>query len=336
MAIAGSGGHRPVASEVRDALGPLAPLAADGRLTDLFVTAEGRVYVDAGGGAELVAGLSLSAAQARELVVHLIALGGRHIDEAAPCCDVRLGDGLRVHGVLPPISTGGAVLSIRLPRAMPTTIAALGLPSEANAALARALASRATLLITGATGSGKTTLLSAWLSAADPRDRIVVLEDVAEARIRHPHVVSLETRQPNIEGVGGVGLDRLVREALRMRPDRLVVGECRGAEVREFLAALNTGHRGGAGTLHANGLADVAARLEAVGMLAGLTPAALARQAVSGVDLVAHLSRTPDGARAIAFGRPDLDARERLRIRPLLPEAVAPAAPPESAVSVAS
>lgn len=327
VARADAGSHREVAPDVLEALGPLAPLATDGRLTDLFITAEGRVHADAGAGAEPIDGLTLSADEARALVVHLIALGGRHIDEAAPCCDVRLGEGVRVHGVLPPVSTGGALLSLRLPRPMPPSVTELGLPSPATAALGRALTARLTLLVTGATGSGKTTLLSAWLSGAEPRDRIVVLEDVAEARIRHPHVVSLETRQPNLEGAGGVDLARLVREALRMRPDRLVVGECRGAEVREFLAALNTGHRGGAGTLHANSLGDVAARLEAVGMLAGLAPAALARQAVSGIDLVAHLARDPAGARSIAFGRPSLDARERLRIDPLAPEAVAPDAP---------
>jgi len=318
------GRHRELPPEVVDALGPLASYAVDGRLTDLFVTADGHVHADAGDGAAPIDGVVLSAEQARALVVHLIALGGRHIDEAAPCCDVRLGEGLRVHGVLPPVSTGGALLSLRLPRPSPPELTALGFPTDAVDALARALTARATLMITGATGSGKTTLLSAWLSRAEPRERIVVLEDVAEARIRHPHVVSLETRQPNLEGAGGVDLARLVREALRMRPDRLVVGECRGAEVREFLAALNTGHRGGAGTLHANGLADVAARLEAVGMLAGLDPAALARQAVSGIDLVAHLARDSGGARTIAFGRPALDARERLRIDPLASEAVAP------------
>ena len=142
------------------------------------------------------------------------------------------------------------------------------------------------------------------------------IEDVAEAPIEHPHVVGLECRQPNIEGAGGVDLARLVREALRMRPDRLVVGECRGAEVREFLAALNTGHRGGAGTLHANSLIDVAARLEAIGLIAGLTPDALARQVLSGIDLVVHLARQLDGRRAVALGRFGLDARERLVVVP--------------------
>lgn len=315
--------RRDLDAALVDALGPLAPLAVDARVTDIFVTADGRVHVDRGHGAVTVERLRFDPETAQRLVVHLIALGGRHIDEASPCCDVRLGDGLRAHGVLPPISAGGALLSLRLPRPDIGALDDLALPDDAVAALRRALAARQTMLITGATGSGKTTLLSAWLSAADPGDRIVVLEDVAEARIHHPHVVALEARQPNLEGAGGVDLARLVREALRMRPDRLVVGECRGAEVREFLAALNTGHRGGAGTLHANGLADVAARLEAVGMLAGLAPTALARQAVSGIDLIAHLDRTPDGARRVSFGRLGVDARDRLRADPLLPDEVA-------------
>lgn len=318
---------RRLDADIVEALGPLAAVAADPQVTDVFLTAEGSIHLDRGRGVELVPGLHLAPDGARRLVVHLIAVGGRHIDEATPCCDVRLGDGLRAHGVLPPISPGGALLSLRLPRPDIGGLDDLGMPVDAVAALRRALEARHTLLITGATGSGKTTLLSAWLSGADARDRILVLEDVAEARIRHPHVVALEARQPNLEGAGGVDLARLVREALRMRPDRLVVGECRGAEVREFLAALNTGHRGGAGTLHANGLPDVAARLEAVGMLAGLAPTALARQAVSGIDLVAHLDRDAAGARRVAFGVLRLDARDRLIVRPIDADEVACADP---------
>ena len=141
-----------------------------------------------------------------------------------------------------------------------------------------------------------------------------MLEDVAELRIAHPHVVTLEARQPNLDGAGALGLDRLVREALRMRPDRLVVGECRGAEVRELLAALNTGHDGGAGTLHANSLADVPARLEALGALAGLSPHALARQAVSAFEAVLHVERTDAGRRLVALGRLELDRRGRLAV----------------------
>lgn len=314
---------RSVPPELRAVLGPLAAVVDDDGATDVFVTGDGGVWRDVGHGVERVEGLDLAAGVARDLAVRLIEFGGRHIDEATPCADVRVGDGIRVHAALPPIAWAGPALSIRLPRSRPVTLDDSGLPAAAIAALRRALDRRETILLTGATGSGKTTLLSAWLSAAPTSDRIVVIEDVAEARIEHPHVVGLECRQANLEGAGAVDLARLVREALRMRPDRLVVGECRGAEVREFLAALNTGHRGGAGTLHANSIDDVPSRLEAVGMIAGLDPLALARQAISGIDLVVHLQRDARGARHAALGRLVLDARERLAIERLPDPAVA-------------
>jgi pilus assembly protein CpaF len=261
----------------------------------------------------------MPAAEARDLATRLIAAGDRHVDEATPGVDVRLGDGIRVHAVLPPVSPGGAVLSIRIPRAAPLSLDDLDRAEFFDAfgvERVRALvASRTNLLLTGAGGSGKTTLLGALLSAAAPADRIVVLEDVAELRIDHPHVVCLEARQANLDGAGAVGVERLVREALRMRPDRLVVGECRGPELRELLAALNTGHDGGAGTLHANSLADVPARLEALGALAGLTPDAMARQAVSAIGNVIHIERVGGVRRVAGLGRLELDHRDRLRIR---------------------
>jgi pilus assembly protein CpaF len=219
--------------------------------------------------------------------------------------------------VLPPIARPGTAISLRLPRVHRVTLEDCGLPAPVIRALRTALEERRTLLITGATGSGKTTLMAAWLSEASPRDRIVLIEDVAEAPVEHPHLVALECRQANLEGAGEVDLARLVREALRMRPDRLVVGECRGAEVREFLAALNTGHRGGAGTLHANSLADVPSRLEAIGMIAGLAPEPLARQVCSGIDLAVHVRRSATGERTASLGRFALDARERLTILPV-------------------
>lgn len=309
--------ERRMPSAARAALGPLAAVAADPSATDVFVTADGAVWVDRGPGAERVPGLRLEPAAARSLAIGLIAAGGRHVDEATPCADVRLGDGVRVHVALQPIAWGGTAISVRLPRVDRVTLEGSGLEAETLSELRRALHDRRTAIFTGATGSGKTTLMAAWLSDALASDRIVIIEDVAEAPIAHPHVVALECRQPNMEGAGGVDLARLVREALRMRPDRLVVGECRGAEIREFLAALNTGHRGGSGTLHANSLVDVAARLEAVGMIAGLAPEALARQVISGIDLVVHLERGPAGGRRAALGRFALDERERLRVVPI-------------------
>jgi pilus assembly protein CpaF len=309
--------ERFIPAAARAALGPLAAIVADPAATDVFVTADGRVRVDTGSGAEPVAGLRFEPAAARELAIGLIAAGGRHVDEATPCADVRLGDGMRVHVALPPIAWAGTAISIRLPRVDRVTLATAGLDAAVESVLREALEQRRTVLVTGATGSGKTTLLAAWLSEALPTDRIVMIEDVAEAPVAHPHVVSLECRQSNMEGAGEIDLARLVREALRMRPDRLVVGECRGAEIREFLAALNTGHRGGAGTLHANSLADVPSRLEAVGMIAGLAPEALARQVLSGIDLVVHLERDRTGGRRASLGRFALDERERLVVEPV-------------------
>lgn len=298
--------------------GPLAPFVAEPGVTDVFVNPDGTVWLDRGAGVAPVVGMRLARGDARALAVRLIGLGSRHIDESTPAMDVRLGDGIRVHAVLPPLTPGGAVLSIRIPALRRPTLADLAARGAFRSGdldrVTGLVRRRANLLLTGAGGSGKTTLLAALLAAAPPEERIVVLEDVGELRIDHPHVVSLEARQPNLEGAGGVPLERLVREALRMRPDRLVVGECRGREVRELLAALNTGHDGGAGTLHANSLDDVPARLEALGALAGLTADAVARQAVSAFDAVLHLERDPTGRRLAAIGVLALDARDRLTV----------------------
>jgi pilus assembly protein CpaF len=310
----------PVRPAVPDAaLAPFAGILADVRVTDLFVNGADGLFVDRGEGAEPVREWRAAEKDVRALAVALISAGGRHLDDASPCVDVRLADGVRVHAVLPPIAQGGTTLSIRVPRLFAPDLddlVARGLTDAAGAERLRGLVrDRVNVLITGAAGSGKTTLLAALLSLVDPSERIVTIEDVAELRLRHPHHVALEARQPNLEGAGGIGLPRLLREALRMRPDRLVVGECRGAEVRDLLAALNTGHDGGAGTLHASGLADVAARLEALGALAGLDDTALARQAVSAFGCIVHLERSADGRRRVAgVGVPVLDARGRLSV----------------------
>ncbi|WP_416354653.1 CpaF family protein [Curtobacterium sp. VKM Ac-1395] len=222
--------------------------------------------------------------------------------------------------VLAPVAVRGTTLSIRLPRGAPPTIDSLthsGVFARVPRRLVEdAVARRRNVLVSGATGSGKTTLLAAMLALVPHDERIVTVEDVAELRVDHPHVVGLEARQANAEGAGALGLDRLVREALRMRPDRIVVGECRGAEVRELMSALNTGHDGGAGTVHANGIADVPARLEALGALAGLAPDALARQAVSAFDLVLHLERSRGSRRLAAVGRLGVDSAGRLAVAP--------------------
>jgi pilus assembly protein CpaF len=298
--------------------GELAPFIADPSVTDVFVNGAHSVWVDRGAGAVLQRSVDLDEQAVRDLAVRLMALGGRHIDETTPCVDTRLHDGIRVHAVLAPVSTRGTLLSIRLPRIRRISLddlAAAGFFADGALDRLRALIERReNLLITGAGGSGKTTLLSAILSAAAPTERIVAIEDVAELRVDHPHFVGLEARQANLEGAGEISLQRLVREALRMRPDRLVLGECRGAEVRDLLAALNTGHDGGAGTLHANSIADVPARLEALGALAAMSASAIGRQAVSAIGTVLHVERRDDRRVLAQTGRFVLDKRGRLEV----------------------
>ncbi|MFB9647033.1 TadA family conjugal transfer-associated ATPase [Microbacterium terregens] len=314
---------RPVRVGARHpVLEPLARYLDDPDVTDLFVNGAAGLFVDRGRGAALAQEWRAREEDVRDLAVALIGLGGRHIDDATPCVDVRLEGGMRVHAVLPPVAAEGTAISIRVPRLDGPDLAALEFRGMFDAPtrgrLEKLVAVRANLLITGAAGAGKTTLLAALLGCAPAADRIVTIEDVAELRVEHPHHVRLEARQANLEGAGAIGLPRLVREALRMRPDRLIVGECRGEEVRELLGALNTGHDGGAGTMHANGLHDVPARLEALGALAGLDDRALARQAASAIGFVLHVARGEDGVRRLtAAGRPVISANGRLEIEEL-------------------
>lgn len=320
-----SGSAEPIgaAGAPDPALGVLAEYAADERVTDLFVNGTSGLFVDRGSGARHVPEWHASEREVRDLAVALVAAGGRHLDDQSPCVDVRLGSGIRVHAVLAPIATSGTALSIRVPRVRGADLDALDAsgtfaPGQ-RAWLENLVGERANILITGGTGTGKTTLLTALLSTVDHGERIVTIEDVAELRPRHPHHVSLEARQANLEGAGRITLAMLVRESLRMRPDRLVVGECRGEEVRELLTALNTGHDGGAGTLHASGLVDVPARMEALGALAGLDATALARQVVSAFTVVLHLERDPSGARRIAHAGRFLLSGERLGVEEVRP-----------------
>ena len=298
--------------------GPLAALVADPLVTDIFVNGRDGVWVDRGDGVVGVRDIVLDEVELRRLAVQLMSLAGRHIDEATPCLDARLADGIRIHAVLPPISPTGTLLSIRLPRVEYATLDSLEnsgfFELIARERIEALVDRRENLLITGASGNGKTTFLAAILSSAPPTERIVAIEETYELRVRHPHYLALEARQPNLEGAGGIGLERLVREALRMRPDRLVLGECRGAELRELLAALNTGHDGGAGTLHANSLEHVPARLEALGALGGMTAVAVARQSVSAIGTVLHVTRNTSGRRLAQIGSFVLDPRDRLSI----------------------
>lgn len=276
-----------------DGLGPLQDLAIEG-VTDILVNADGSVWVDDGSGLHRTP-VEISAGDARALAVRLATATGRRLDDACPCADAHLADGTRLHAVLPPLSSGGTLISLRLPARRRFTLAALersGALSETGRVLLEAVvAARVAFIVSGGTGTGKTTLLGAMLSTADPAERIVIVEDARELDPDHVHAVHLQARHENTEGAGVVDLTALVRQCLRMRPDRIVVGECRGAEVRELLQALNTGHEGGCGTVHANTAADVPARLEALGALGGLDRQALATQAVSALDVIIHLGR---------------------------------------------
>jgi pilus assembly protein CpaF len=300
-------GDDDVLVAVRDAVdelagaGPLEPLLRAPDVTDVLVNGPEQVWIDRGAGLERSFVRFPDDDAVRRLAVRLAAAAGRRLDDAAPWVDVGLPDGTRLHAVLPPVSGSGTCLSLRVLRRRSMDLSALAdvgaLPGDSGALLRAVVRRRLAFLVTGGTGSGKTTLLSALLGAVEPSERIVTCEDAEELAPRHPHVVRLVTRPPNVEGQGLVTLRDLVRQALRMRPDRLVVGEVRGAEVADLLAALNTGHDGGCGTLHANRPAEVPARLEALGVAAGLDRAAVHSQASAALSVIVHLRRAPGGRR---------------------------------------
>jgi len=283
---------------------PLEPLLSDETVTDLLVNGPGPIWVDRGAGLVPTSVVVPDEATARRLAVRLVVAGGRRLDDAAPYADARLPDGVRVHAVLPPIAPGGTHICLRVPPrrtfALDELVARRSLPTEAADLLRRLVAARLAFLVTGGTGSGKTTVLSTLLSLVDPTERLVIVEDAAELRPHHPHVVRLEARPANAEGAGAVGLDVLVRQALRMRPDRLVVGEVRGTEVLDLLSALNTGHDGGCGTIHANRPEHLPARIESLCARAGVPRAAAHSLLVAAVDAVVHLVRRRDGGRRVA------------------------------------
>ncbi|SCK47526.1 TadA family conjugal transfer-associated ATPase [Streptomyces sp. WMMB 322] len=284
--------------------GPLEPLLTEPDVTDVLVTRPDEVWVDRGRGLERTDVRFPDAASVRRLAQRLATSAGRRLDDARPWVDARLPDGTRLHAVLPPVAVGSTCLSLRVVRhkafSLDELVGAGTVPPGGESVLRAVLEARLSFLISGGTGSGKTTLLSSLLGLVGPEERIVLAEDSAELRPDHPHVVRLEARPANQEGAGRVALDDLVRQALRMRPDRLVVGEVRGAEVTDLLAALNTGHEGGCGTVHANAAGDVPARLEALGTTAGLDRTALHSQLAAALDVLVHLVRDSSGNRRIA------------------------------------
>ena len=284
--------------------GPLDPLLSQAGVTDVLVNGPDQVFLDRGEGLELTDVRFGSDAEVRALAQRLAASVGRRLDDAAPFVDARLADGCRVHAVLGTVARPGTCLSLRVPAARTLSLADFvlsGAMSERAAALlTRLVEARVAFLVSGGTGSGKTTLLGALLALVPPHQRIVVVEDSRELEPDHPHVVRLESRPANAEGVGAITLTDLVRQSLRMRPDRLVVGEVRGGEVADLLRAMNTGHEGGCGTVHANSAEDVPARLEALGLLGGLDRAALHAQIGAALHVVLHIRRDEHGVRRVS------------------------------------
>ncbi len=293
---------------VRDSvgLGPLEELLADSAVEEVMVNGPGRVYVERRGRIEPTEVAFADEEELRNAIERILAPLGRRVDELSPMVDARLADGSRVNVVIPPLAIDGPALSIRrfgARRPGPEDLVALGTLTPAQRdLLATAVAARRSVLVSGGTGSGKTTLLNALSSFVAPAERVVTIEDAAELRLQQPHVVRLESRPAGIEGRGEVTIRDLLRNALRMRPDRIVIGEVRGPEALDLLTALNTGHDGALSTVHANSPADALARLETLALMAGvgLPHAAIAEQVQRGIDLVVHIERAPDGARRVS------------------------------------
>jgi pilus assembly protein CpaF len=300
--------ERAVASLSRDlrrdlrGLGPLQPLVVTPGVTDVLVNGCDSVWFDRGQGLEQAGEVFPDDAAVRRFGQRLAASVARSLDDAHPWVDARLPSGIRLHAVLPPV-VERPTLSLRVPSRYPLSVADLVAAGSLPGALAHVVPElvrrRAAFLVTGGTGTGKTTLLSALLAEVPVAERVVVVEDTAELSPEHPHVVRMQARPPNAEGRGEVTLADLVRQAMRMRPDRLVVGEVRGAEVVDLLAALNTGHEGGCGTVHANRARDLPSRIEALAAAAGMNRGAAHSQLAAAVDAVVHLTRARDGVRRV-------------------------------------
>ena len=284
--------------------GPLQALLQEPDVTDVLVNGPDAVWIDRGRGLERATAGFGSDVEVRRLAQRLAAAVGRRLDDATPYVDARLVDGTRLHAVIAPIATDGTVISLRVPRRQAFTLpdlVRLGSIDEFGAAWLRALVeARLAFIVSGGTGTGKTTVLASLLGLVPHEERIIMVEDSAELLPDHPHVVRLQSRLANIEGAGAITMRELVRQSLRMRPDRIVVGEVRGPEVIELLSALNTGHEGGCGTIHANSADDVPARIEALGLTAGLDRTAVHALLGAGLDAVIHLQRERSGQRLVA------------------------------------
>jgi pilus assembly protein CpaF len=300
--------RRQVTREITDDIlgyGPLEPLLRDDSVTEVMVNNHDRVYVERNGKLEVTDAAFVDSAHLLRIIDKIVSQVGRRVDEASPMVDARLPDGSRVNAIIPPLSLRGPTLTIRKfsrdPYTMDDLITFGSVSPEAAQFLSACVRGKLNVLISGGTGTGKTTTLNA-LSAFVPNDeRIVTIEDAAELQLQQDHVITLESRPPNIEGEGEIRIRELVRNALRMRPDRIIVGEVRGAETLDMLQAMNTGHEGSLTTIHANSPRDALSRLETLVMTAGveLPHRAIREQISSAFDLLVQISRLVDGSRRI-------------------------------------
>jgi pilus assembly protein CpaF len=304
-------------------LGPLEPLLEDASITEIMVNDPSNIFVERHGRLELVDIYFRDEAQLRHVINRIVAPIGRRIDESSPMVDARLPDGSRVNAIIPPLAIGGPALTIRKFSREPFTLDRLIELETINHEIAEFLETcvkeRVSLIISGGTGSGKTTTLNALGLCIPNKERIITIEDAAELQLRHPHIVSLESRPPNIEGKGEITIRTLVRNALRMRPDRIIVGEVRGGEAFDMLQAMNTGHRGSLTTLHANSPADALIRLESMVLMAGfeMPISAIQRMIDGAIEIIVQQDRLTDGRRAVtAVAAMELHKGENLRLTP--------------------
>lgn len=304
--LLGAAQSQELAQQVHDFLvgaGPLEPLLRDPEVSDVLVNGPNDVWLDRGEGLVHAKVQFNSAGQVRACAQRLASLAGRPLDDAHPWVDAALPDGRRLHAVIPPIAVGSTAVSIRAMSKAALTLTDLHrqgtLTEQAYNIIHGLLVSRRALLITGGTGSGKTTFLNCLLGICDPQDRVVIVEDTTELSASVPNAVRMQTRPPGRGGAGGVSLTDLVRQALRMRPDRVVVGEVRGCEIVDLLMAMNTGHTGGMATIHANQVSDVPNRIHLLGAASGLSAQTLDAALVSGIQAIVHLTRGADGSRQV-------------------------------------
>ncbi|MDR2748601.1 MAG: TadA family conjugal transfer-associated ATPase [Bifidobacteriaceae bacterium] len=284
-------------------LGPLQFLSEIPGVTDIVVNGPNNVWIDRGNGmekAKVEPGKIDTPEKLRDFAFRLAVLAGARLDDSAPIVDGQLPQGFRLHAVIEPLCESGALISIRIPSNRTFTFDQFiengTIENEWADIIKQFIKAKKNIIITGATGSGKTTLLSALISIIEPEERILCIEESKEIQTNiHPHIISMCAKKANIEGLGEITLQQLVKASLRMRPDRLLLGEARGPEIVDLLIALNTGHKGGIATLHANDASSAPSRLEALGSLAGLDPRALCAQAISAIDIILHIDRLKSG-----------------------------------------